>query len=74
MHWTQEDVPPGREDFIRDNAVAIVEQRDEQIKKLKAVITQLERSRTGMRALIRQLRTDLEACRQRFVKKAKVTA
>lgn len=55
-----------RESFICANAVALVEQRDELIARLKAEVTRLLRTKREHRRLIHDLRAELEAARVRF--------
>jgi hypothetical protein len=49
-HWTQEDVPPGREEFVRANAVVLVEERDRLITRLRREVTQLRKLVTARNA------------------------
>ena len=48
--------PEGRDDFLRDNAAAVVRRLEQRIERYKRIVTRLEESRASMRAEIQRLR------------------
>jgi hypothetical protein len=57
MHWTAEPVPAAdREQFLRDNAVSIVDARDARIDRLRREIRRLHRQAATLRQQLAKAR------------------
>lgn len=55
MHYTQTDeTVEGREEFIRQNAVALVEEKERMIRRLRERVTKLEASCRSLRAQLKK--------------------
>jgi hypothetical protein len=64
----------GREAFIRQNAVALVAERDARITRLRATVRRLERSRAEMRAHVRALQAIVKGLAERAAGQAELLA
>lgn len=46
----------GREEFVRDNAMALLKQRDEKIERMRKIIDRLHQSVRSLRAELKRTR------------------
>lgn len=51
-----ESPPEEAEEFMRENAVALIRQRDQKIERLRKRISQLEKSNASFRELLEKLK------------------
>lgn len=58
-HYTQEEVPPGWEEFAAENALVLIRERDKKIHNLRRAVKQLLKGKASLRKEVARLRAEL---------------